>query len=996
MKSFSLKNAKWLIAPLITVAIIGLMWCYYMVVYVPNRVEYLSGRNLRVLAMIGNEITSATENYNTVLRLKWQASSSTPGVGKEHKKAAEKYMIEHSFEREGSKSRLVLTYVPENLENVLHQESHQFPIGLTPHEFDIVMVVNQPGQVLFRQAPAGIQIMSLDQLVRSASVSSKQEEEKAEKNQEADSKQNAMPTVTEIRDVVVAGQTYTLFLSPTEVPVKLESNAPSSMQDKERWVIAGLVRKSQFLSECQSISYTLRSVLLSLMIVMLASIPLMRMLTLSERERVRPLNIVMFATSLLMGTALVTLFLAYMFVYTSAETRLNRQTNQLADEIAKNVREEIHQAYKQLHSMTPKVMNEWQGQQQQRSQLLGIMTPLGLQKGNMLETRVSAADDPYPFLGQVFWVDSGGGLRVNWTIWEEDPNPFINLQEREYFQHARDNRLWTIPLGSKERPHDARLWVQPIYSWDTGVNTVVLSMPLSHAVPEAAKKEFEHWVAALETKFLSLIDPVMPKGFRYAVIDERGLVLFHSQQQRNLREFFMEESDHDRTIQAALSGRMNKVGDGVYWGQDQYFVVKPLGGLPWTLVVFRDKELLRTAAAEGLATATFLLLLYALLLSVLFTAAWLLCRLGKPSHGYRVTWLWPQRDKQLAYRRIMVFNLGMSLALAWFILWGHGWKTLAVGVVIPLLAVGFAVMEWTRRRKSKSRVLNASGSLYQLTAASFVLVLSCFPAIAFFKVSYDVENDLFLKQGQLSLAKSLVKREQRVRDDYEGVTFSSKEEFLKRRLNTDSSKEPLDVYSQFFADTKTESVDSVPKSEAESSWSEEQFLRLIEAVRVPFNDSATKSGGTLRNVSTDGTRTWVEASDAELVLYYKPPEGLPSAKPVIRLSSQMPALLETPFVLPAVIVLVFVGWSVCLIIGRIGQAIFGSRLTPASEYQAVQGRLGDSLGNVLVLGSNVPNQMGVESYHRIDFDTVMRDETWIDTVRVDIAKARGVAIGLLN
>ena len=334
MKSFSLNNAKWLIAPLITVAIIGVMWCYYAVIYVPNRVEYLSGRNFRILSMIGNEITSATENYNKVLRLKWQAHDSTPGVGKEHKKAAEKYMIEHSFEREGSKSRLVLTYVPENLDNVLHRESHQFPIGLTPHEFDIVMVVNQPGQVLFRQAPAGIQIMSLDQLVRSAIVSSKQEEEKAEKNQEADSKQNAMPTVTEIRDVVVAGQTYTLFLSPTEVPVKLESNAPSSMQDKERWVIAGLVRKSQFLSECQSISYTLRSVLLSLMIVMLASIPLMRMLTLSERERVGPLNIVMFATSLFMGTALVSLFLAYMFVYTSAETRLNRQTNQLADEIS--------------------------------------------------------------------------------------------------------------------------------------------------------------------------------------------------------------------------------------------------------------------------------------------------------------------------------------------------------------------------------------------------------------------------------------------------------------------------------------------------------------------------------------------------------------------------------------------------------------------------------------------------------------------------------------
>ena len=339
MKSFSLSNAKWLIAPLITVAIIGVMWCYYMVVYVPNRVEYLSGRNLRILATIGSQIISATENYNQVLRVTGQT--------------ARKYTIEYSFDREEPRPQMVLTYTPEDSGNSSGQKLRRFPVDLKPQEFDIVLVVNQLGRVLFDQAPAGIQIMSLDQLVESASVSSKKDEDKVEKNEEAesnkkdgdkakksqetDSKQNAISKVTEIRDVLVAGQTYTLFLLPVEVPVKLESEVPSSMDDKKPWVIAGLVRKSRFLSECQSISNTLRSVALSLMIVMLVSIPLMRMLTFSERERVRPLNIVIFATSLLMGTALVTLFLADMFVYASAETRLNRQANQLAEDIAKNV-----------------------------------------------------------------------------------------------------------------------------------------------------------------------------------------------------------------------------------------------------------------------------------------------------------------------------------------------------------------------------------------------------------------------------------------------------------------------------------------------------------------------------------------------------------------------------------------------------------------------------------------------------------------------------------
>jgi len=1000
MKSFSLNKAKWLIAPLITVAIIGVMWFYYAVIYLPHRVEYLSGRNLRILATIGKEITSTTENYNTVLlkntvlRKTRPTDGPTPGEGEEHKKPPKgrkhefpKYRIEHSFDRVETGFDWVATYVPDP--HLGHPLKH--PVNFSQRDFDIVLVVDHEGQVLFHHAPAGIQIRGLDQLAGSASVSSKNDKGKTKKSQEADFKENAIPKVTEVREVMVAGQAYTLFLLPVEVPVKLESEDPRSLNDKERWVIAGLVQKSKFLSECKSISSTVRSVVLSLMMVMLVSIPLMRMFTLGPRERVRPLTIVMLVSSLLMGTALVTLFLADMFVYTSAETRLNGQAKKLADQIAKNVSTEIQQAYLQLSILTKLAEGELQQAVHQNQ--------VEQKKGDIL-TRKDVFTGPYPFLNMAFWVDSMGDQRGKWTI-QQKPNPFINLSDREYFKHAKDNRLLTMPFERKDEPHDARLWVEPVYSWATAEHVTVLAMPLSDAVPEDAVPKFKPRVAALETKFLSLANPVLPKGFGYAVIDENGLVLFHSYQQRNLRgSSFIEETDNDLTIQAALAGHMNEEGDGVFWGKDQHFVVKPLEPVPWTLVVFRDKERLRTAGTEGLATATILLLLYTLLLSALVTAGWLLCRLNKSSSGYRATWLWPHPDKQLAYRYIIAFNLGMSLVLAWFILWGHGWKTVAVGAGIPLLAVGFAVVQWTRRRKSTPPVVNASRGLYQLTAVSFVLVLSFFPAVAFFKVAYDVEHELFLKDGQLSLATKLIKREQRVRKDYQsrGINLlkGHEEEFFERRLKTDSDKETLDVYGQFFAETKTEYVDKVPPFEAESSWSEQQFFKLIEAIRIPFNEVAIKSAGLIRNASSDGTRTWVPGSDTRLDLYFKSLEQTPIAKPVIRLSSQMSAPLEKNVVFPVAVAIAFVGWSVYFVIGRIGQTLFGSRLIPVSEYKAVQGRNGDPLGNVLVLGPSVPNQMRLGSYHLIDFDTVMVDDTWIDPVRADIAKARGASIALLN
>ncbi|MFY4728758.1 hypothetical protein, partial [Nitrospira sp. BLG_2] len=109
MKSFSLSNAKWLIAPLITLALIGAMWSYYSLIYVPNRVEYFTGRNLRILATIGNEITSVIRNYNQVL-LRTEPLE---------------YAITHTFVRSGTGTSWAITYTPTDSGTPIKQKDVQ-------------------------------------------------------------------------------------------------------------------------------------------------------------------------------------------------------------------------------------------------------------------------------------------------------------------------------------------------------------------------------------------------------------------------------------------------------------------------------------------------------------------------------------------------------------------------------------------------------------------------------------------------------------------------------------------------------------------------------------------------------------------------------------------------------------------------------------------------------------------------------------------------------
>ncbi|MCI0618692.1 hypothetical protein L0244_37415, partial [bacterium] len=85
---------------------------------------------------------------------------------------------------------------------------------------------------------------------------------------------------------------------------------------------------------------------------------------------------------------------------------------------------------------------------------------------------------------------------------------------------------------------------------------------------------------------------------------------------------------------------------------------------------------------------------------------------------------------------------------------------------------------------------------------SFLTLVSILPALAFFKIAYDIDMELLVKHGQLHFAKALEKREARVKDDYQEVTISNSDEFLRRRLALNSA---LDIHQDLFFDMRTDS-----------------------------------------------------------------------------------------------------------------------------------------------------------------------------------------------
>ncbi|MFW6207053.1 MAG: hypothetical protein ACOC5J_03880, partial [Gemmatimonadota bacterium] len=200
----------------------------------------------------------------------------------------------------------------------------------------------------------------------------------------------------------------------------------------------------------------------------------------------------------------------------------------------------------------------------------------------------------------------------------------------------------------------------------------------SSAEPE---EELARPTAALITQLTSLHHPVLPPEVQFAVVEPSGAVLFHSDSRRALTENFLEASDENRLLRALLQNR--REGDLTlhYWGRRHRAYLRPIPGLPWSLVVFRGIEDLRLRNFELIYDFLNPFVLHLVVLALLAAAfRWIAPRRFR-------AYLWPSTQNLPAYRRIVWWTLGVSLLFVVLLAADGlppGWLFLASFLVAPL------------------------------------------------------------------------------------------------------------------------------------------------------------------------------------------------------------------------------------------------------------------------------------------------------------------------
>lgn len=254
----------------------------------------------------------------------------------------------------------------------------------------------------------------------------------------------------------------------------------------------------------------------------------------------------------------------------------------------------------------------------------------------------------YQFFNTVSWINKNGAQINKWSA-SDKISAHVNVGARDYFNKVSSGKGWNDPTVS-----DLPFYLQSIVALNTGKHEAALAFPATVKTDLSGAR-----VITLTTKLQSIMNPVLPVGYGFCIVDKEADVLFHSTQSRNLQENLLDETDRNADLEAAIYAGGSSSFDASYHGKGHTMHIKPLLNTPLYLVVFTEPEVLDTAHTQIISYTLIMFLVYFILmgLQLLFVSISQTTPTKLNSHRYRFNWLWPKKTQIKRYLMVAVLFL---------------------------------------------------------------------------------------------------------------------------------------------------------------------------------------------------------------------------------------------------------------------------------------------------------------------------------------------------
>ncbi len=541
--------------------------------------------------------------------------------------------------------------------------------------FDEVLIVDTTtGEVEFQQTSDGPRVANVRPLLVSEVTPDKKpagsdssgasnEDIKSSSTSGSASGDKALEKLTDSSfylHTALGGEGYELFA----VPVRVNLHSGAIERDWHLAVI-GLQRSSNFDAQSHAIPYsTLIWVTLISAAVFSLSWPVAKLRYMSNTERFTPREGWLLVLTIFLAATSVTLLLLNATYTTRAQDEVDKNLANLSHLIKRHFAAEMTLAHAQLTELSPDEE---------------VTPPTDKISDYIAQGRQDITK--YPYFEIAFWVDRNGRQTRKFDI-RTAPTPVVYVGGLPFFAKALSNPQELAlagEIGTKSSDvagNDATYYLDPEISPTTAEFTPVLAS----AYTRSSKGDV---VQAMVVRPMSLIDPILPPGYGFAVIDSSCAVLFHSESFRDMKENFCQESKGTSELKPWLFGGIDSSIDISYIGQPERAYISPMNiadmkamgasskftmpqfasGSAY-LVVFRTADYALTLNLAIMVVCSILLGCYVVVLLILISVD--ISLRGPLQLITAPRQMWPSSENSLKYVHIFLAN-AILLALYWLL-----------------------------------------------------------------------------------------------------------------------------------------------------------------------------------------------------------------------------------------------------------------------------------------------------------------------------------------
>ena len=444
-----------------------------------------------------------------------------------------------------------------------------------------------------------------------------------------------------VRSQTISGTAYKMFLQP----VGFDAN--------NEWIIAGLLSDKHYQNEKSQLPTQLMFLLATIMLIGMVAFPWLKLYQMGSKDRLTAFDGIasIFISMILISLAFF-IFFNYNLPFRPPE--ISDSKSNLATGIHKAFKKEIEIFYHKLEQFDALA-----------AKMEGKNNIVNLDKKSIAFVKAGVVADELPAisavakgvnLNQVFWLDKNGTEVINWTADKMNAPPG-SFKSRDYFKRVNENRGYLL-----NKKDSGSFFLEQVVSWTSGTFRSIISKRSARSTTDDPE------VVALSFNLNSLNNVVLPTGYLFAITDQKGNVLYHSDTVRNLNENLLNVFSKSDELKSCLDANTAGSFFTKYYGSNYNVKVKPVTGLPYFIVIFEDAAYAETRDLETYSfTFSMLFFFFAFLIIQLF-AIFLVS--AKKSFFKRqlldTTWIGPKVSCEKEYVLSVVFNGCVILILMLF------------------------------------------------------------------------------------------------------------------------------------------------------------------------------------------------------------------------------------------------------------------------------------------------------------------------------------------